>query len=208
MIDDGLDLQSALSLPAEGGSPDEPEEGVTDAKVPISLLIAGSDLFRQVILGIPTDPVYCALEGSSLAILVSRDQLRALSQGGREVREARTGSIVYSSTDRRQQWFVLISGTLRLTLESATLHDGGGEGRSSLILQDEVFGGFDLLEDGAEESDRFEVEVLEPCHLVELAGEALEQLMDQDQETATDIYDVLGGFCLPVRALPFLSDMV
>jgi CRP-like cAMP-binding protein len=142
---------------------------------------------------------------SSLASLVSLDQLKTLAKAAQDIREERVGSVVYSSKACQQQWYVLISGKLRLNYEGGEQDQQEKSAQShhepALILKGEIFGGFDFFEDEAA-AQHFQVEVLEPCHLVELKGEVLERIMDRDPDTATDIYEVLGE---PTARQPAIS---
>ena len=190
MLDDGLACMRAYPhiTPQKGESGGE-EDDFTWVRV--SSLIAGSDTFRNTILKLYTDPIYCALFDTKLADLVSMADLKRLSKGGRLVEASRIGSIVYSSKKCEMEWFVLISGKLKVNLD-ANICDPSDQAVHE-IIEGNMFGGCGLL---AEEENRrpFEIEVIQPCTFVELSGEHLKTLVDENEHSGMLVLSFLGLF--------------
>ena len=98
-----------------------------------------------------TDPIYCTLVDTHLADLVSPKQLKNLSRGVTEIKLGQVGSIIYSSKSYHQEWFVLISGKLRIKQDSSSegevLRADSAESSKDLeIWKAEIFGGYDFFE--------------------------------------------------------------
>ncbi len=186
MLDDGLACMRAYPhiIPPRTEAEDE-----LYTSVPLSSLIAGSDPFRTSLLKLNTDPIYCALFETRLADIVSPSELKKLSKGGRLVEASRIGSIVYSSQKCESEWFVLVSGKLKVQIDEKpqdlldqTVHE---------ISEGNLFGGCSLL---VEEEDRcqFVIQVIQPCVYVELSGNPLKELVDDDHPNGMLVLSVLG----------------
>jgi hypothetical protein len=187
MLDDGLACMRAypqiIALRAE-------EEDEMYTSIPLSALIAGSDTFRSSLIKLNTDPIYCALFETRLAEIVSPSELKLLSKGGRLVEASRIGSVIYSSLKCESEWFVLISGKLKVKIDEKsqepvdqTVHE---------ISEGNLFGGCGLL---VEEEDRchFVIQVIQPCIFVELSGNPLKQLVDEGHSSGMLVLSVLGA---------------
>jgi hypothetical protein len=193
MNEDGIcSMRKFYSFPS---SEIDEGDGVTTStiKLKISSLIAGSESFRTLILNMATDPIYCTLVDTHLADLVSPKQLKFLSRGVEAIKAGQVGSTIYSSKSCHQEWFVLISGKLRIRPENpseeAVLRTESSEDLE--IWKGEIFGGYDFFEMESDQS-HFEIEIIEQCMYVELKGLVLEELLEEDPDVATDVYDMLG----------------
>jgi hypothetical protein len=187
MLDDGLSCmrtypQIISSWQSEGG-----DEIYTS--VPLSALISGSDTFRSSLLKLSTDPIYCALSETRLGDMVSSSELKQLSRDGRLVEASRIGSIVYSSKKCESEWFVLISGKLKVNLEEKSRDPL--DQASHEISEGSLFGGCGLI---AEEEKRcqFVIQVIQPCIFVELNGNPLKELVDEDHPSGLLVLAALG----------------
>ena len=188
MLDDGLACMRAYPhiTPAKEDKGYEEDDYTW---VSVSSLIAGSDSFRTSLLKLNTDPIYCALFDTKLAELVSMPELKKLSKGGRLVEASRIGSIIYSSKKCESEWFVLTSGKLKVKIEEKnpdpldqTVHE---------ISEGSLFGGCGLLVED-EERCPFEIEVIQPCTFVELSGEPLKALVEENQHSGMLVLSFLG----------------
>ena len=208
MMDEGTNCMkkfSRTSRPESSNTENLQDETVLDLKV--SYLIAGSELFRKLILNSQTSPVYCALVETHLSDLVSSKQLKLLSRGVVEINAADVGSIIYSTKSCCQEWFVLISGKLRIKPESISDENSSTKALKEdfEIWKGEIFGGFDFFEHDSD-SVHFDIEVIEPCQYIEMKGKVLEELFEADEDVATDVYDMLGTFKMRCRRLFGVTD--
>ena len=120
MLDEGTASMQKFGENPGGTDSIEDEESPKELKV--SFLIAGSETFRKMVLTLVTDPIYCALVNTHLADLVSPKQLKLLSRGATEVKIGDIGSTLYSTKACNQEWFVLISGKLRIKVQIGRAH--------------------------------------------------------------------------------------
>ena len=195
MLEDGINCSRTYSFKSyteENNSQLQADE-VDVIGIPVSALIAGCTTFRQAILNLKTDPIYCALLETGLSHLLSKAQLKTISQHSRELRFDRVGTLVYSSKKCNQEWYVLLSGRLKFKPEKkdTTLSINSFE-----IYQGEMFGGYDFFDSDSQVDTHFEIEVVQPCVVIEINGSVLENLLDDDPDIASDILDVLGTFHL------------
>jgi hypothetical protein len=190
MIEDGFTFWRSVAPAKQMEDLNDDESNLDSSRLPISYLIAGSEAFRQTLLNLPIDRIYCAILDTSLAGLMSPSQLRSIARTAREIKEDTIGNVVYSSKTCKQNWFVLLSGKLILKHENKLELNTENDERFQ-ILKGEILGGYDFFEEDADPL-HFRIEVLEPCCLVEFSGEVLEKILDYDPDTAADIYDVLG----------------
>jgi len=195
MIEDGFTFWRSVIPAKQVEDMNDDESNLENSRLPISYLIAGSEAFRQTLLNLPIDRIYCAILDTSLAGLMSPSQLRSIARAAREIKEDSIGSVVYSSKTCKQNWFVLLSGKLILKQENKLETTKENDERFH-ILKGEIFGGYDFFEEDADPF-HFRMEVLEPCCLVEFSGEVLEKILDYDPDTAADIYDVLESVWKP-----------
>jgi hypothetical protein len=193
MIEEGLNFMRKCNRQPELSVESTEEERDDDSNIQLKLtfLISGSDTFRKLLLNLITDPIYCALVKTHLADLVSPKQLKMISAGGKELTADSIGSIVYSSRTCKLEWFVLLSGKLRIKTNSSLVRKFEYESEDFEIWEGEIFGGFDFFQFDAEGHD-FELEVIKPCNYIELKGQTLENMIDEDPEVASDMYDMLG----------------
>jgi hypothetical protein len=186
MLDDGLACMRAHPhiIPPRIEGEDE-----IYTSIPVSSLIAGSDPLRSSLLKLNTDPIYCALFETRLADIVSSPELKKLSKGGRLVEASRIGSVVYSSQKCESEWFVLVSGKLKVKIEEKSQDPVDQSGHE--ISEGNLFGGCGLL---VEEEDRchFVIQVIQPCTFVELSGNPLKELVDDDHPSGMLVLSVLG----------------
>jgi hypothetical protein len=193
MIEEGLTyMRKYIKQPevrvesSEDESEDEP-----NMQLRLTFLISGSDTFRKLLLNLITDPVYCALVKTHLADLVSPKQLKTISAGGKEMTADNIGSIIYSSRSCNFEWFVLLSGKLKIKTDPSLVRKFEHENEDCEIWEGEMFGGFDFFQFDSEKNS-FELEVIKPCTYIALKGEILETMIDEDPEVASDVYDMLG----------------
>jgi CRP-like cAMP-binding protein len=193
MIQDGIAIWITYCHCRDVSSDVDKDEqsNLNQPEFPVSFLIAGSESFRQCLLNLPIDRMYCSILDSALVNFMSLSQLRSIARTAREIKEDRIETVIYSSRTCKQEWYVLLSGKLILRPEQQDSSFDEKDGRFH-IMKGEIFGGYDFFE----ESDpfHFKIFVLEPCTIVEFNGDVLEKILDYDPETATDIYDVLGTY--------------
>ena len=207
-------LQFSKDLRPPNSSRDDLEEEIQEKGLKVSFLIGGSEKFRQLILKLVTDPIYCALVNTHLADLVSPKQLKVLSRGIVDIKTAEVGATIYSTKTCNQEWFVLISGKLHINIDnssnenSTVLNETPNE--EFEIWKGEIFGGFDFFENDPDPYAHFDVAVLEPCQFIELKGNVLEELLEEDPDVANDVYDMLGKLIvmLKVFACSFLKFLI
>jgi hypothetical protein len=90
--------------------------------VPISYIIAGSEIFRYSLLNLKTSSALSSLIKTRLGELLTQKQLSKIAQNAREFQSSRTGTIVYATIEKEDRCFVLLSGKLR-----AYLHDSDSD---------------------------------------------------------------------------------
>ena len=192
IIDDGLNFIKKYVLKSDSYvSEAQTNDSEAEGGIKLSVLIAGSDLLRKLFLNLVTDQIYCALAKTHLADLVSPKQLKTLSIGAVERKSDIIGTTVYSSKSCKHEWFVLTSGKLRIKTHHENVQPFEFEQEDFEIWEGEIFGGFDFFEFD-EEQNHFELVVVKPCTFIELKGQVLEALMDEDPHVASDCYDMLG----------------
>jgi len=157
----------------------------TATEFPVHCLLAGSDRFRQMILKLTTDPIYCALVKTHLVNYVSRTSIKELAKSARELEYSRVGKKVYSSLEGHSNWYVLLSGKLKATLES------DDEISTVDITDNMIFGGYHAGDTG----EHLTVEILQPSKLIELGWEALEALAEEDKKSSSMLMSILGSSC-------------
>ena len=190
MIEDGFAFwrSHCRIIPADDATDEQPN--LDQSQLPISFLVAGSESFRQTLINLPIDRIYCAILDTTLANLMSPSQLRSIARTAREIKEERIESVIYSSRTCKQEWYVLLTG--KLVLRPEKIDNGVNENDEKFqILKGEIFGGYDFFEEEADPY-HFQIVVLEPCTIIEFSGEVLEKILDYDPDTATDVYDMLG----------------
>ena len=193
MIEEGLIcMRTYIKQPELKVESSETEsEGEASIHLKLAFLISGSETFRKLLLNLITDPIYCALVKTHLADLVSPKQLKKISAEGKEMTADSIGSVIYSSRSCKLEWFVLLSGKLRIKTDPSLVRKFEYENEDFEIWEGEIFGGFDFFQFDSEEHC-FELEVIKPCTYIELKGQTLESMIDEDPEVASDVYDMLG----------------
>ena len=179
IVESGMSFAHA-NQPADSENLDSPME----VKLYVQYLIAGSERFRQNILKIRTDPIYCALLKTRLMDYLPKRLVKLLAQSAREVDVSRIGKTVFVSDAGEKTWFVLVSGKLKATL----LQPEGEEEEWCEITVGEVFGGYTIGDD----ADHIRVEVLESSKYIELNWDELERIDNENEHSATKLLSVLG----------------
>lgn len=173
-----------------------------ETRIPIAYLIAGSDLFRSAILNMKTSAAFCALISTRLGTLVSRTQLKSISEKAAEFQSSRPGAVIYTTSEQEVQWFVLVSGKLKLKAtrlikdHDAGLHNVEAKGEDEPefcheINEGEIFGG--LIAQELCDKIHISIEVLNPSTLFKLRPEDMNNLIEEDTETAKKIFKSIEG---------------
>ena len=180
------------------------------ARIPIMYVVAGSEILREHILSLDTDPVFCSLIKTGLADLVDHFQLKKLSTVARIVESPRVGRIIYTSSLQSNEWFVLLSGKLKVSFEepleeTQDSREKRPEAKSKnkrveslepefirMMQAGDVFGGFSIVSEHYE-VPHVKVEVAsESCFVVFEAGD-LAELVSDDGDMSLRIVSVLLG---------------
>ena len=186
-------------------------------ELPITFIIAGSHSFRQKLIKLHTDSLFCSLMNTNLGRLAPENIWRALVKGGRELEFGRQGQIVYRSRNAKtsRPWFVVVSGKLRVSVDTdfgekdndvANEH-GKEEAPSELyeISTGDVFGGYWIAGNRPPvEVSHVLVEAMEASRVLELSGELLATLLKEDAETANLLLSRMGGNGPLMHFLPAL----
>ena len=152
--------------------------------LPVHMLICGSDRFRENLLTLKTDPIYCALAKTRLPKYISSALIKILAQTARDIDTSRVGKCIFMSENGDRAWFVLVSGKMSVARCSAD-STNEGEQRCDIEVGD-IFGGYV----GGEDAEHIRVEVIEPSRYVELRWEELEKL---GEESTSRLLAIIGG---------------
>ena len=169
------------------------DESMHDGIVRISVtaLIAGSNSFRQHLLQLKTDSIYCSLMQSSLHSILSSSNIRFLAKDGKEIEISRSGSSVYVSKQNRTGiWYVLVSGKLKIRLDRSSM-DVLEEGLQYELNPGEIFGGYGIQE-VANEMDVV-IETAQASKFIELSGELLNEFCKEHPVDAVRLLSMMGG---------------
>ena len=167
------------------------DENEPEAHVSIIALMAGSHSFRQNLLKLQTDPIYCAMMQSSLATIVSSSKIRHLAQEGKEIEISRVGTIVYASRQSKTYvWCILLSGKLKVTLDGLSQNDD--EGLEYELSPGEAFGGYGLLQDSAD-TTHIKIESIQASKYIELSDERLREFVNQEPAAAAQLLSKMAG---------------
>ena len=172
----------------------------------MTFLIAGSNSFRQKLIKLRTDSLFCSVMNTNLGQLVPEKVWRALLKGGRELEFIRQGQTVYVSRQAQatRQWFAVIEGKLRVSvdikleenLENHTEELEGGDNTVEHyeVSTGEIFGGYWIDEHcKPSEESHIRVETMEATKVIELSGEHLAALLKTDMETSKLLLSRMAG---------------
>ena len=157
-------------------------------------LVAGSDSFRQKLLKLNTDPIFCNLMMSSLSSFMSEKELRTLSKNGKEREISRLGHKIFSSrsAEGKKHWSFIVSGKVKVSLDSSMSYADEAEGEAYELGAGEYFGGFGILKfDGA--CSHVIIETKESTKLLELSGDSLEEYVNDYEENGKRLLSSMGG---------------
>ena len=163
--------------------------------IPLPFLIAGSETFRQKMLRLETDSIFCSLMMSGLGSFISSEQMRILAKGGKEKEMSRVGIKTFSSKqdDDVRRWFFILSGKLKVSLDLSALPFGDEAAEESFeIGVGEYFGGFGIQKHEAGWSHII-VETKEATKLIELQGACLEAFSNKYESSAKILLARMGG---------------
>ena len=153
--------------------------------IPVHFLISGSNMFRQLVMKLKTDPIYCALLKTDLIRYMSETHIKKLSHSGRELCVDNVGKTIFDSERGDKAWCVLLSGKLRAIIRT----DEPQENSSCEILEGGIFGGYNPPDN----PNHFRVEVVRPCRYIEFGWELLESLDKLDRDSTEGLLSILGG---------------
>jgi hypothetical protein len=164
------------------------------ACLPLPFLIAGSEAFRQKLLKLETDPIYCNLMTSSLKSFISGEQMRILAKGGKEREMSRIGIKTFSSRADQdsRRWFYILAGKLKVSLDSSLPFGDETEQESFEIGAGEYFGGFGIQKHEPGWSHVI-VETLEATKVLELQGSCLDVFYNKHESCAKKLLARMGG---------------
>ena len=162
--------------------------------LPIGFLIAGSDAFRQKLLKMDTDPIFCNLMMSNLSSYISEKGIRTLSRNGKEREISRLRHKVFSSrsSDDKKRWSYIVSGKLKVSLDTSLPFSEEAVSDSFEIGAGEYFGGFGI-QNTDEVYSHIVIETTETTKLLELSGEILEDFVRDHEETGRQLMSLMGG---------------
>ena len=163
--------------------------------LPLPFLIAGSETFRQKLLKLETDTIFCNLMMSSLSSYISEREIRVLSRNGKEREISRLGHKIFSSklADDKKQWSYIVSGKLKVSLDSsASLYSEDMENEFFELGPGEYFGGFGILE-SVSAYPHIIVETKEATKLLELSGDMLEDFVRENEHNGKRLMSRMGG---------------
>ena len=194
---------------AEDVGIDENDKGSLESdpqELPMTFLISGSSSFRQRLIKLRTDSIFCSLMNTSLGQLAPDSVWRELLTGGKELEFGKQGQIVYESRKAQasKQWYVVVTGKLRVTLDieqEAHEHDSPRESGDELIDVEQyeisagdVFGGYCIAVNcNPTDVKHVRVETLESSKILELSGEYLTNLLKENGEIASLLLSRMGG---------------
>ena len=168
---------------------DEPSEVMN--RVSVIALIAGSESFRQHLLKLKTDSIYCGLMQSNLATFLSSSNIRFLAQGGKEIEITRIGTCVYTSRESKIcTWYVLISGKLSVRLDE--LSPSEDDSSQFELNPGEVFGGYGIQQESSDQV-HVKIDTVQSSKLIELSDERLSEFSQQEPEAATRLLSMMAG---------------
>ena len=174
------------------------------SKISVAYLIAGSELLRTAILSLRSNSAFCALVGTKLGAILSEAQLKTISNNAIEFQSCRNGTVVYSTSDKDIQWFVLVSGKLRANVmplmeisNDITYGVDSAEGVATQnpshdIIEGDIFGGIPSIV-GEIQGFQVSVEVSSPCTWFMLRSDDLLELMSHDVEAAEKVLSSIEG---------------
>jgi hypothetical protein len=162
--------------------------------LPLPFLIAGSEAFRQKLLKLETDPIFCTLMTSNLSSFISSEQMRILAKGGNERELSRIGVKIFTSKadDDSRRWFFILSGKLKVSLDSSLPFNEETETETFEIGAGEYFGGYGI-EKHEPGWSHIVVETLEVSKILELQGSCLDLFYNKHQGTAKKLLARMGG---------------
>jgi hypothetical protein len=162
--------------------------------LPLPFLIAGSESFRQKLLKLPTDPIFCTLMTSNLSSFIPEEQIRALSKGGKEREIFRIGVKLFSSQKdvNPNNWAFIVSGKLRVSIDSSTSFSNEAVLESYELGPGECFGGFGILKHESVWS-HVVIETIEPSKVLELQGESLVNFVEKYEVIGKRLLSMMGG---------------
>ena len=162
--------------------------------LPLPFLIAGSESFRQKLLKLPTDTIFCTLMTSNLSSFIPEEQIRALSKGGKEREISRIGVKLFSSQKDADpnNWAFIVSGKLKVSIDPSSSFSNEATLESYEIGPGESFGGFGILKHESVWS-HVVIETIEPSKILELQGEALVHFVDKYEVLGKRLLSMMGG---------------
>jgi hypothetical protein len=167
------------------------DENEPEAHVSIIALLAGSHSFRQNLLKLQTDSIYCAMMQSSLVTFVSSSKIRHLAQEGKEIEISRVGTVVYvSRQSKTYTWCILLSGKLKVTLDELSQNDD--DSLQYELNPGEVFGGYGFQQDSAD-TTHIKIETIQASKYIELSDERLNEFVNQEPAAAAQLLSRMAG---------------
>ena len=201
-----------------GPDPDVATEG---ARVSFTAVVAASEVFRQRIMSLDTDEVFCDLCSARALRSTPESRLRALAHGGRKrnvakgeifggssasgergggghdttttaVAAAAAAAAAGSGQRRRRSWFVLLSGAMVVDEDPQHLE----ERLCTELGPGDIFGGYEALTGAA---SPFGVRVVRGGLILELECEGLANLRVEDPALARALGVAMGEAPRPRR---------
>ena len=171
------------------------------------LLISGSNSFRQKIIKLRTDSLFCSVMNTSLAQLAPDTVWRALLKGGREIEVRKQGQVVYISRKAQasRQWFVVLEGKFRVIVDTESEEQENDSPEDIIVDEEkdveafeistgEVFGGYWIAPSSQPgEVSHVRVKAMESSKILELSGEHLTNLLKDDGGIANMLLSRMGG---------------
>ena len=174
---------------------DRPDDDpLPDTGISLISLLAGSETFQKRLLKIKTDNIYCALQKSILATIVSPSKIRALALGGKEVEITRIGSEVYSSRKSEScTWYTLISGKLKVSMDDTSKSNCNESSAPYFELHPgEVFCAYGI-HPNAPDTVHVVFETMQPSKYIELSDVHLRHFVEHDPESAAPLLSMVAG---------------
>jgi CRP-like cAMP-binding protein len=163
------------------------------ARISVVSLIAGSDSFRNHLIKLKTDPIFCSLMQSSLASFISPQNIRELALGGKEFEITRLGTVVYTSREcKKCIWYILISGKLKVTLDTQSQGREAKDVPHCELNSGEIFGGYGILP-SSPDTVHVKIETMQASKFIELSGERLNELVNRIPETGERLMSMMAG---------------
>ena len=182
----------------------EPGNICENESTPIAYLIAGSTLLRKTILNLKTNATYCALVETKLGSILSESQLKKLSENAIEFQSDRHGTVIYTTSSKEFQWFVLVSGKMRANAVPVAQADHeeafGAKSTAQVtsvnishdVIAGDIFGGVPEIRIETK-SFQVNVEVASQCTWFMLRSDDLIELMDECTEAAEKVFVSIEG---------------